>query len=187
MKLETYLKKLNHDLTPYARCKVTIQFIKNGVDQTWGLYFNKGKLLTDEVNVFYGPSIRLRKDFKCKSLNDVLVFLYDYSFSPTLTKIINIVDLLDSKFSYYSRLKSFINIKIDFNSVKGTLYWGRYEIIFENGYVTFIGHLSVKVNDGTYEIKDKRNLLRIVNKLVGTLESEIDFLNAVKNLEIKSA
>lgn len=181
MKIETYLNQ-NTPKVRYDREKIDIEFSKSGITQKWNLFFNKGRLLTDEVFTSYNSNTNLRKVEKCVTLLDVLMFLYQYSYSPTYVRIASHTDLLGSQWGYLPRLKAMVDIKIDFKKLYGTVYFGRHTITFTDGYVSFL--FKNNVNDGTYELTGKRDLLKLTNKLVGNLESEVNFLLAVKKLEV---
>jgi hypothetical protein len=180
MKIEKYLNQ-NTPKVRYDREKIDIEFSKSGVTQTWNLFFNKGRLLTNEVFTSYNPNTQLRTTEKCVTLEDVLRFLYQYSYSPTYVRIASHTDLLGSQWGYLPRLKALLDVRIDFNKLYGCVYFGRHTITFSDGYVNFLFKNSV--NDGTYKLTGKRDLLKLTNKLVGNLQNDIDFLLAVKKLE----
>lgn len=179
--MKTYFKR-NTPNTRYIREKIDIEFSKSGIKQTWSLFFNKGRLLTDEVNTNYQPNTYLRSTEKCKTLEDVLTFLYSYSYLPDYVRIASHTDLLGSQWGYLPRLKAVLDIKINFKKLYGTVYFGRHAITFSDGYVNFL--FKNTVNDGTYMITGKRDLLSVTHKLLGNLQSDADFLLAVKKLEV---
>ncbi len=165
----------------YRREEVTIKFSKSGCDQEWSVRFNNGRLLTNEVHTNWNKPTYLRTQEGCKTLEDVLTFLYTYSFAKHFVKIVSVRDW-ENKIS-----KSILDFDINLNKLQGTVYFGRYEIIFNHNefdcFVTYIGHLSMKVNDGTFLVRGKRDLLRRTNEIVGRLASSMEFLQALKKIE----
>jgi len=165
----------------YKREEVVIKFSKNGVDQEWTVRFNKGRLLTDEVNTNWSKPTYLRSVEHCKTLEDVLAYLGFYAYSRSSIKIIAVRDWENKG------LKAILDFDINLNKLQGTVYFGRYEIIFNHNendcFVTYIGHLSPTVNDGTYLVRGKRDLLGRTNNIIGRLASSMEFLQALKKIE----
>ena len=165
----------------YRREEVTIKFSKSGCDQEWTVRFNNGRLLTDEVNTNWNKPTYLRTEEGCKTLEDVLTFLYTYSYAKHFVKIVRVINW-ENKIT-----KDILDFDINLNKLKGTVYFGRYEIIFNHNefdcFVTYIGHLSKTVNDGTYLVRGKRDLLKRTNDIVGRLASSMEFLQALKKIE----
>ena len=174
-KTRTY-KEFNTTGT-FKREEVWIKFSRSGVDQEWTLRFNNGRLITDEVHTNWDKSTHLRRDIGCKNLQDVLEFLYKYSYSKNLIKIIRVRDYTDT------RTKAILDFDIDFKALKGSVYFGRHEISFNEGYATFTGNYGRKINDGTYKIRGKRDLLLYTNQIVGRLADNMEFIKAIKKLE----
>lgn len=80
-------------------------------------------------------------------------------------------------------MKQAHNKKLPTN-LKGTLYWGSYIIYFNKGYVTFT-HCILKSDTHTFTLGSTRELLEITDGIVGRLQSQDEFLAAVKNLKPK--
>lgn len=177
-KTETYLKRLI-PIIRYKREKISVGFSKSGVDQTWELYFNKGRLLTDKIHTNYQEPIYLRQVEKLKTLKQVLLFLHTYSYNEASVKIISQLNLLDNGYLY--RLNEILNFNLDIKKVKGIVYFGSYTISFDNGNVSF---LYRGIHDyGTYKITGKFDLLKTVNNILNRVQSNIEFLHRVKKLE----
>ena len=181
MKTDKYLKK-HIPSTRYRREKISLEFSKSGVKQEWALFFNTSRLLTDKVYTSYNEPIYLRSTENCKTLEDVLMFLYNYSFSETFVRVISQLNLLENHLGGLYRLNEILKFSLDVKKLSGSVYFGRYEINFDNGYVSFL--FSKIINDGTYKITGKRDLLKITNQILNRLRSNIEFLQAVKRLEI---
>jgi hypothetical protein len=165
----------------YRREEVVIKFSKHGVDQEWRVRFNNGRLLTNEVYTNWGKPTYLRTKEHCNSLEDVLAYLGFYAYSRSSIKIVGVYDCENKG------LKAILDFDINLNKLKGSVYFGRYEIIFNHNetdcFVTYIGHLSPTVNDGTYLVRGKRDLLVRTNNIIGRLNSSMEFLQALKKIE----
>lgn len=180
MKLDKYLIKHTKNITRYKREAINIEFSKSGIKQEWKLFFNKDRLLTDVVHTFYQPNTHLRSVEKCKTLEDVLTFLYTYSHNESYVRIINVHDLL-TDWDSLMNLNEIVQFKLDVSKLKGSVYFCEFTITFDNGYVTFT---MWKNHDfGTYKITGKFDLLRITNEILNNLQSNIDYLKSVKRLE----
>ena len=182
MKLETYLKFHLKKINRCKRERIIIEFSKSGVKQQWSLMFNNNRLLTDECYTNWNASTYLRSVEKCKTLEDVLTFLYTYSCSHTLVKIVVHTDLFNCPFSKLKNLDDLRKIKINYSTLNGSVYFGSYTITFENGCVSFIRNMP-KIIDGQFELTGSRDLIKHTENIVGRLESQLDFLTAVKKLE----
>ena len=178
----------------YKREVVIIKFSKSGVDQEWCIRLNNGRLLTDEVHTYWNEPTYLKTKEHCKTLEDVLAYLGFYAYSRSSIKIIGVRDYTDKG------LKAILDFDINVKKLQGSVYFGRYEIIFTHGdnngkntkndnntkndcFVTYIGHLSPTVNDGTYLVRGKRDLLKRTNNIIGRLASDMEFLQALKKIE----
>jgi hypothetical protein len=174
MKLETYLKKHLSGLERYKREEFVIQFSKSGEMIDRRLLFHNDRLLTDVIYFAYAPPVYLRSVEKCKTLEDVLKFLYTFSYLPKWVKILRHYDTTNKK------LKEILDFKLDLTKVDGWVYFGEYKIHIQNNTITFI--MFPSYDCGTYNIIGKFDLLRIVNKILN-LHSNLEFLIAVKKLE----
>lgn len=163
----------------YKRELITITFSKSGVQQEWKLHFNNNRLLTDEAFTSYQKTVYLRSVEKCKTLEDVLQFLTEYAFDKRSVKILRMQN--SDEHQHNLNLIKIINIKIDFSKVKGSVYFGRHTITFNNNIVSFL--IKNTIDDGTYLITGKYDLLKLTNKILGNLQSDVNFLTAVKRLE----
>lgn len=178
---KTYFKE---DTTTgrFKREEVTIAFSKSGVDQEWVVRTNNGRLLTDQVSTNWNKPTYLRSVQHCNSLEDVLAYLNFYAYSRFSIKIVRVRDYTDVN------TKAILDFDINVKKLQGTVYFGRYEIIFTHNdydcFVTYIGHLSTTVNDGTFLVRGKRDLLQRTNSIIGKLSSSIEFLEALKKIEI---
>lgn len=175
MKIDFFLKKHLSGISRYKNEYFEIQFSKSGVIQSNRIYFNNNRLLTDEINISYNPSIYLRSVEKCKTLEDVLKFYYEYSYLPDYVRILKHEDTTDKE------LKKILDFTLNFNKINGTVYFGEFEIIIMNNIVSFM--LFPRYDFGTYVFTGKFDLLKIVNNVIGRLGSNIDFLSAIKKLE----
>ena len=178
-KTKTY--KVDTRTGQYRREEVIIRFSKSGCDQEWRVRFNNGRLLTDEVYTSWNNATYLRTKEHCKTLEDVLAYLGFYAYSRSSIKIIGVHDCENKG------LKAILDFDINLNKLQGSVYFGRYEIKFTHNendcFVTYIGHLSPTVNDGTYLVRGKRDLLQRTNIIIGRLNSSIEFLQALKKIE----
>jgi hypothetical protein len=160
---------------------ISIKFTKSGVEQEWRLYFHSGRLLTDQVCVYYNPLVYLRSVEHCKTLEDVIAFLEKYSYDKRFTTISNVGDR-DVNDRRLNEIKKILNLNINSFKLNGTLHWGRYTIEFKNGFVSYIRHYNI--NDGTFKITGVRDLILLTEKLIGKLDSYYEFALALKRIEV---
>ena len=171
-------------LSRYKREIVYITFSKYGVQQEWRLSFNNDRLLNKEAFILYGETYPLRIELKnagmVNSLANVIELVKQITYDKRSIKI-RIVNSDEVSFKSIELIK-LLKINIDFDKFTGFVYFGSYTIQFDGGIVTFIRNVP-KVVECTYNVQGKRHLLKFVEKIIGRLHSEIDFLNAVKALE----
>jgi len=178
------MKKNNYTntTTRYKRESIIISFDKSGITYEWRLLFHSGRLRTNKVIIDYNQDVYLKTNENCRSLDDVLKFLENYAFTKKSVKVIDIQNIDDQK--YYQHLKSIINFPLDINKLNGSVYFGLYRITLAGNSVRFV-YRGI-YNDGTHFFTGKFDLLKTVRKFLPNLLSDIEFLNAVKKIEIQN-
>jgi hypothetical protein len=160
---------------------VKVDFTKAGVDQSWDLMFNKGRLLTDQVYTSYCESCFLRSIQHCKTLEDVIEFLKTWAYSMKWT-------IIHGPYEQKSLVAEIGKYNLNPYKLKGVLYWGRHTITFTPGYVHFL--FAGITDDGTYEIYGVRHILKLIRQLVFSNDnyihqkSYIELVIAMKKIEI---
>jgi hypothetical protein len=68
---------------------LSVKYSKGGVEQQADIQFNSGELFTDEINVNYVGVINLPNNIK--TMEDVVDFIFDYSYAPkSFVKILSV-------------------------------------------------------------------------------------------------